>query len=352
MTPSRIKPFHQTLSDWYAAHGRHDLPWRQTQDPYHIYISEIMLQQTQVSTVLDRFYHPFLKRFPTLQHLADASEEAVLKQWQGLGYYSRARNVHKAAQLAAPELPDSYEGLIALPGIGQNTAHAILAFAFHKPYPVLEANVKRVIHRIFAIKQRDNKMLWQKAELLQNRQHPFDYNQAMMDVGAMICLPAAPQCERCPANIICQGKTHPQLYPEAKASKKVPTYEKNLILLRDRNARYYLTARTSKLLGGLYQFIEQERNEEELSFASRKLELRNMQHLGNVKHAYSHFKVEAKVYLAQWPEAMNAPDWYTREAIDALPLSKLDLKALALLPPCAPTPQRSAKKNAAITHQK
>ena len=136
---------HKAIQEWYATHGRKDLPWRNTKEPYHIYISEIMLQQTQVSTVLARYYFPFLKKFPTLSVLAKAPEVEVLKAWEGLGYYQRARNLHKAAKITAPQLPHTLEGLLALPGIGQNTAHAILAFAHHKPVPVLEANVKRVI---------------------------------------------------------------------------------------------------------------------------------------------------------------------------------------------------------------
>ncbi|MBY0354265.1 MAG: hypothetical protein K2Q12_00885, partial [Rickettsiales bacterium] len=144
-----MKPLHhQTIHDWYAAHGRHSLPWRLTRDPYAIYVSEIMLQQTQVATVLTRFYHPFLARFPTLQSLADASQEEVLKAWEGLGYYSRARNLHQAAKICAPTLPTTVEGLLELPGIGRNTAHAIAAFAYHQPVAVMEANVKRVLHRL------------------------------------------------------------------------------------------------------------------------------------------------------------------------------------------------------------
>ena len=189
-----LAEFHRKLHAWYEAHGRHDLPWRTTADPYAIYISEIMLQQTQVKTVLERFYFPFLKRFPTLQSLADAPQADVMKHWEGLGYYRRAANLHKAAKQAAPSMPDSVEGLLSLSGIGQNTAHAVAAFAYKLPVPVLEANVKRVVARIFALETPTPNQWWDAAWALLNTDNPFDYNQAMMDLGSAICTPKARAC--------------------------------------------------------------------------------------------------------------------------------------------------------------
>ena len=189
---SLYQHIHQTIQTWYGPHGRKELPWRQTDDPYLVYISEVMLQQTQVKTVLERYYFPFLEQFPTLTHLAEAQEQAVLKAWEGLGYYSRARNLHKAARQSAPALPAHYEGLLALPGIGQNTAHAILAFAFRKPVPVMEANVRRILYRFFAQKQATPQQLWELAFTLLDTAHPFEYNQAMMDIGAMVCTARSP----------------------------------------------------------------------------------------------------------------------------------------------------------------
>ena len=176
-----------------------------------------MLQQTQVATVLARFYEPFLNRFPTIATLAAASEQEVLQQWQGLGYYSRARNLHAAArQIVASSQPTDASGWRALPGIGQNTANAIAAFAHHQPVAILEANVKRVACRIFALQQPTPAQCWQAAEALLNPQQPFDHNQAMMDLGSQICTPRTPNCPQCPANTICQGKTAPEFFPQKK----------------------------------------------------------------------------------------------------------------------------------------
>ena len=158
-----VAVFHARLQQWYSNHGRHDLPWRNTSDPYAIYISEIMLQQTQVKTILERFYHPFLKKFPTVAALANAPEQEVLKAWEGMGYYRRAKYLHAAMKLAQTHMPNTVEALIALPGIGRNTAHAVAAFAYKQPVPVMEANVKRVIHRIFALKKAKDEELWAKA---------------------------------------------------------------------------------------------------------------------------------------------------------------------------------------------
>ncbi len=323
--------FHTKLQNWYAAHGRHDLPWRKTDNAYHIYLSEVMLQQTQVKTVLERFYEPFLDAFPTLKALADAPEDAVMKRWEGLGYYSRARNLHKAAKLAAPTLPDTYNELMALPGIGRNTAHAILAFAYRKPYPVLEANVKRLVHRIFALKERDEKQLWTHAEALLNRDSPFDYNQAMMDVGAMICTPKAPKCNECPANRICKGNAEPLAYPAPKAKKHTPERRKTLIALRDANGRYYLTPRQSRFLGGLYGFIELDENAGRLDLNGQAISLSQMQSLGSITQTYSHFKLLANVYTGAIKDAMNGPEWFSLQEVGALPLSGADRKVLALL---------------------
>jgi A/G-specific adenine glycosylase len=169
----------QSLLHWYDKNGRHDLPWRMTNNPYPIYISEIMLQQTQVKTVLERFYFPFLERFPTLTDLADAQLDDVLKMWEGLGYYTRAKNLHAAAQLCKGSLPTNAAELMQLPGIGRSTAHAIAAFAYREPLPIMDANVKRILHRYFALEEHDAKKLWGHAYTLFDTAHPFEFNQAI-----------------------------------------------------------------------------------------------------------------------------------------------------------------------------
>ncbi len=277
-----------------------------------------MLQQTQVKTVLERFYFPFLDRFPTLTSLAEADRQEVLKYWEGLGYYTRAANLHKAAQQAAPEMPRTIEGLLALPGIGQNTAHAVAAFAYHQPVAILEANVKRIVYRIFALTEAKDADLWQHAQSLLDHDHPFDYNQAMMDIGALICTKTAPKCHECPANIICQGKENPTAYPAKKAKKATPTRHKTIIVLQSGN-RYYLAQRTSRFLQGLYSFNEYDRSHP----------TDGLSYLGHVEQTYSHFHLDAEVYL-QSQQATGA-GWYTLAEIEQLPLSRAESKVVRLL---------------------
>ncbi|MFZ4541019.1 MAG: A/G-specific adenine glycosylase [Rickettsiales bacterium] len=322
-TPGQIKPaavrrFHIDLAAWYATHGRHDLPWRHTDDPYKIWLSEVMLQQTQVSTVLARFYDPFLKKFPTIQSLADAPRESVMKAWEGLGYYRRAGNLHEAAQKARNGMPKDVAGLLTLPGIGRNTASAIAAFAYHQPVAILEANVKRIISRIFALETPSENKLWSGAEQLLNREHPFDYNQAMMDIGATICTPKNPDCPACPANIICRGKVNPECYPTPKVKKQVPTREVIIHVREDASGRLFLEARDATLLGGLYGFPQTPYNNAKHRIASHD-EPRSVgssrvtpssgakRQLGTVTHAYSHFKLIGHVVYERLDTRPNSP---------------------------------------------
>ncbi|MBY0406475.1 MAG: A/G-specific adenine glycosylase [Rickettsiales bacterium] len=315
---------------WYEVHGRKDLPWRNTPDAYAIYVSETMLQQTQVKTVLDRFYGPFMARFPTLSALADAPQEDVLSVWQGLGYYSRARNMQKAAQACGGKLPEDVEALMALPGIGRNTAHAVAAFGFYKPYAVMEANVKRVLCRILALEAPVERELWQQAAALLDVKNPFDYNQAMMDVGAMVCTKRAPACGVCPASGICRGKDAPERYPAPKRAKAVKVRRETIWVVQDSKGRVYATPRETRFLHGLYHFAQTPADAETLRLEGRELaRLRAMQ-LGQVKQVYSHFTLEADVVLAQ-AGAVSGNGWYSREVLEDLPMSMAERKVLALL---------------------
>ena len=328
--PAELRTFHAALAQWYADHGRRDLPWRTVTDAYPIWISEVMLQQTQVATVLARFYHPFLEKFPTIESLAAARQESVLKAWEGLGYYTRARNLHKAAiamvnaaktnRRNRATLPDTVDGLLALSGIGRNTAHAILAFGYHRPVAILEANVKRVVARIFALETPTDIDLWQGAETLLNHATPFDYNQAMMDIGATICTPRSPACALCPANSICRGQTEPERYPTRKQKKPVPTRDVTITVLEDAKGRLHLATREEKLLGGLWGFPQSA-----LDIAAKGTPL------GNVTHVYSHFKLIGDVRHIRNATPAPGQQWFTREQIAALPLSKVDHKVLALV---------------------
>jgi A/G-specific adenine glycosylase len=322
--------FHQELHRWYASEGRRGLPWRNTSDPYAVYVSEIMLQQTQVATVLERFYFPFLERFPNLRALSNATREEVLKAWEGLGYYRRAGHLHEAAKQCAGKLPRTVEGLMQLPGIGRNTAHAVAAFAHHAPLAVMEANVKRVLSRIFAMKSPGEKELWEKAEALLDKAQPFDYNQAMMDLGALVCRPTSPRCGECPASIICKGKAAPESYPVPKVKKKTPVRHKHIVAFRNRRGEYYARPREGRLLGGLYQFVEMDAGATHATLAGKKFPLKRGARLGNIRQQYSHFTLEAEVSLIAAGDA-RGPHWHAPQQLYRLPFSKAEQKILALL---------------------
>ena len=312
----RYASTHTAIRDWYATYGRHDLPWRQTRDPYRIYLSEIMLQQTQVATVLERFYFPFLERFPTLADVAKAPEDAVLKAWEGLGYYTRARNLHKTARITGGVLPATAAELEQLPGIGRSTAAAIACFAWGEAVPILDANVRRILYRFFRRRQADTRSLWRMAERLFDAGRPYEHNQALMDIGSMLCTPRDPDCDACPLKDQCRGREHPERYPAPRAQKPRPVRRRTMLLYTD-GERYGLRKGDARLLGGLYGWPQVE--EEVVGHP-----------LGRVVHRYSHFTLEAEVVLTdERPEEPVV--LYTLGEIEALPLSGADRKALELL---------------------
>ncbi len=220
--PQTINTFQTTLIEWFEKFGR-DLPWRKTRNPYHILVSELMLQQTQVVRVEKEYYTQFLDKFPSLQILADAEEEDVVNAWEGLGYYNRAKNLHKIAQIIISEyhgeFPRDYDRILELPGIGKYTAGAILSFAFELDFPIVDTNVERIIKRIFLYKhkisspaQLDRK-IWEVSEALLIKGNAWTFNQAILDFGALICIALKPRCNKCPMRPICK-------YFQTKISKK------------------------------------------------------------------------------------------------------------------------------------
>jgi A/G-specific adenine glycosylase len=203
--------FQTALLSWFQSHQR-DLPWRRTKDPYKIWLSEIMLQQTQVATVIP-YYERWLEKFPTLRSVSDASEDKILKTWEGLGYYSRARNFHSACKEVISKyngkVPEDIERIQQLPGIGRYTAGAVLSIAYDKPVPLVDGNVIRVLARIFAIQKNpktDPKVFWELAESLVPQENAGDFNQALMELGATVCTPNNPSCLICPVNSFCLAK--------------------------------------------------------------------------------------------------------------------------------------------------
>ncbi len=316
---SIYREIHANILSWYQQHGRVTLPWRNSSSAYEIYLSEIMLQQTQVKTVLERFYFPFLEKFPTFKDVASAPVDDVLKAWEGLGYYTRARNLHKTAQMTAGELPTSAKALEELSGIGKSTAHAVACFAFDEPLPILDANVKRILHRFFALEKRHDKTLWELAHQLFDKNNAYIYNQTMMDIGALICTHKNPNCNACPFESKCQGKENPLLYPEKKVKKTKPVRERFMIIYHH-NDRYALSQNDTKLLGGLWAFEQQD---------SFDISEKSLTELGDFVHHYTHFRLDAKVLLIH--KKIKNKTYFSFQQIDKLALSGADRKALVLL---------------------
>lgn len=331
LSAKSLRSFHRRLHKWYAANGRKALPWRNTKDAYKIYVSEIMLQQTQVKTVLERYYAPFLKRFPSLKLLAEAPQSDVLAAWEGLGYYNRAINLHKTAKLCKKTgLPKDIDALEKLPGIGRNTACAVAAFAYHQPVPVMEANVRRVLARIYAIRNPTLKALWQKAELLLDADNPYDYNQAMMDIGATVCTKTSPKCTHCPASTICAGKFSPQSFPQPKEKAKVPVRTKNIVVFMNDKNKIYASARKGRFLAGLYHFIEAEKGPKTIVFEGKRYGFKSHNKIGAIRQQYSHFTLEADVYLIKAGK-LQGKNWYRIKQFRTMPKSMVENKILGLL---------------------
>ncbi|WP_029408384.1 A/G-specific adenine glycosylase [Thiomicrorhabdus sp. Milos-T2] len=281
MLEKQTNPFSQQLLSWFDTFGRHDLPWQQNINPYRVWVSEIMLQQTQVKTVIP-FYEKFMQSFPALSDLARASQEEVLSHWAGLGYYARGRNLHKAAQLImenhAGVFPGEFEEILALPGIGRSTAGAILAISLQQRFAILDGNVKRVLSRYFAIegwpgeKIIENKM-WLLAEELTPQQRFNDYTQAIMDLGATVCKRSKPNCEQCPVKSGCGAFKANQVsvYPFKKPKKDKPTKQAWLLINQNSQGEICLEQRPQKgIWGGLWSFPEFESYQACLDFLAQK----------------------------------------------------------------------------------
>jgi A/G-specific adenine glycosylase len=259
--------FTRRLLAWHRRHGRHDLPWQRTRDPYRVWVSEIMLQQTQVATVIP-YYERFLARFPDVGALARARLDTVLHHWTGLGYYARARHLHAAAkQIVARyrgRFPRTLEDVTALPGIGRSTAGAILAFAFDQPHPILDGNVKRVLTRFHAIDapvtHRDTEtLLWQLASRHTPRAQVARYTQAIMDLGATLCARAKPRCADCPVAQDCAARKlgTPERFPVRGAKRARPLRHTVMLMIRDRRGQVLLARRPTRgLWGGLWSLPE------------------------------------------------------------------------------------------------
>lgn len=259
--------FSKSLLTWFDQHGRHDLPWQKNPTPYRVWVSEIMLQQTQVATVIP-YYQAFIKKFPSLTKLANAPLNDVLHLWTGLGYYARARNLHKCAAILQNQykgrFPTEIEALVALPGIGRSTAGAILSISLNKRAPILDGNVKRVLARFHQVEGWSGSptvqtILWEYAEKYTPKNRIADYTQAIMDLGATICTRTKPTCESCPLKKQCGAFINQQttLFPFSKPKKILPVKKIHLLLLINSKKHIWLEQRpASGIWGGLWSFPE------------------------------------------------------------------------------------------------
>jgi A/G-specific adenine glycosylase len=302
-----VKPteFRRRLLRWFDRHGRKTLPWQSRRTPYRVWISEIMLQQTRVSTVIP-FYRRFLGRFPSLRSLAEAPLDDVLHHWTGLGYYARARNLQKAAQEIVREhggrFPRTLDQVSALPGIGRSTAGAILSLACGQRHPILDGNVKRVLARLHAVTGPVNETatlatLWDLAEQYTPQTRVADYTQAIMDLGATVCLPRKPLCEECPVSRACIGGQNgdPERYPGKATRKTLPERRTIMLIVHDPAANAVLMERRppSGIWGGLWSFPEhsaRDRDTLQRWFRSQYgFRIRLDGDRPEIRHSFSHF---------------------------------------------------------------
>lgn len=389
-----LKAYHKALLSWYDKNGRKNLPWRTFGTPlcderlrgidaaYGVYISEIMLQQTQVNRVLENFYFPFLQKFPNLQSLANADESEILKAWQGLGYYSRARNLKLCATSCVARfnghLPENVSELTRLEGIGAYTAGAIACFGYKKAVGFIDGNIKRVFSRLFALANPTQSLLQSKANELLCEQNAFDYNQALIDLGALVCTPKLARCALCPLDEWCAGKNAPQKYPQ---SKKVEYERLNLSLFVVRlGDKIALQKSKQNLYKGLYnlpqmqarqsfEFSHKQTRDFEFSnelantcefngkqanarkfddkgqkFSGKRLEFgeKELKFIGEFKHSYTKYRINARVYELEFDEnlqdlkpfkeclggLLSECEFLPLKVLRTLPLSNLTLKAL------------------------
>ncbi|PKF61823.1 A/G-specific adenine glycosylase [Psychromonas sp. psych-6C06] len=303
--------FNQRIVDWHAQHGRKTLPWQIDKSLYKTWISEVMLQQTQVATVIP-YFNKFMRAFPTVAYLANAPIDEVLHHWTGLGYYARARNLHKAAQTIRDqfngEFPEEFDEVIALSGIGRSTAGAILSLTLGKNFAILDGNVKRVLTRHQAIEgwtgeKRVENRLWQLAEHLTPTNKANIFNQAMMDMGAMICTRSKPKCNECPVSDDCIALKNDSMtqYPTPKAKKKIPAKSAVMLVVCEKGEAIQLQQRPPVgIWGGLWCFPEFSSIEEAITHLDTQGVVNYQKsELNTFRHTFSHFHFDITPLLIE-----------------------------------------------------
>lgn len=334
--------FASRLVAWQRKHGRHALPWQQDITPYRVWVSEIMLQQTQVATVIP-YFERFMTRFPTVAALASAPLDEVLHHWSGLGYYARARNLHRAAEILVTkhggEFPAAFDEVMALPGIGRSTAGAILAISRDLRHPILDGNVKRVLTRCFAVDGWPDApavlaQLWTLADTLTPRRGVATYTQAIMDLGATVCTRRQPACDRCPVADLCRAQAAGTVaqYPSPRPRKTLPERTVHIVVAGCPSGRWLLARRpTQGIWGGLWSFPEIDAAED----AAQWCAMRGMRTLGSadalapVVHTFTHFRLT----LQPWRVRVKNPASGVRENDDLRWFDPAGPSALGLAAP-------------------
>ena len=369
-TDKEKKEFQDQFIQWYEQEKR-NLPWRYNRDPYRIWISEIMLQQTRVDTVIDYFYR-FMEWFPTIEELANAPEEKLLKAWEGLGYYSRARNIQAAAKQIMSEfdgkMPQTPEEISSLKGIGPYTTGAIASIAFGLPEPAVDGNVMRVVSRLFCIeadiaKASSRKIFDEAMRKIIDEKHPGEFNQAMMDLGSAICTPTSPKCETCPIQAFCLANKRgiQTSFPvKTKKAKPKDVYYISAALQNHSGAYYFEERDSQKLLANMWTFPMMEVTQEEyerlkkewetkpeidlfddlvaeeeqnLPFEKQELFVWQTRHLGEVTHIFSHLKWHVLLFYGRATEGAEqeftenkTSKWLKPDAFDSVVFPKVQMK--------------------------
>jgi A/G-specific adenine glycosylase len=328
------RSFAAKMLKFYDQMGRKDLPWQSNKSAYSVWVSEIMLQQTQVKTVIP-YYLKFLKSFPNVEALANAHVDQVLQHWAGLGYYSRARNLHQCAKMVVDEyqgeFPRTLEEIIKLPGIGESTGGAILSLAYRLPEAILDGNVKRVLARVFLVEgwyglSSVSKTLWQLSRQYTPKTRTGEFNQAMMDLGASLCSRNQPVCCECPLNKDCaahlQNKTIE--FPHRKPKKKIPTKQAIMLLSQNSQGQILLVKRPpSGIWGGLWSLPELQAGTND-SNTDAKDEMQDLKHFDDFKHTFSHYHLQVKVVSGhsaiQGVEETFTAAWHNIDQLEDLAL--------------------------------
>ncbi len=346
----QVKSIIKKLLDWYDSNHR-KLPFRLTNDPYKIWISEIMLQQTQINTVIP-YYNNWVKKYPTLNHVAKAKFSELLKRWEGLGYYARCNNFHKSSKIVLHlykgVIPQDYKQFIALPGVGEYTAAAVLSIAFDQKIPAIDGNVKRIMSRYLGIKNttpKNYKWIKNKLKSWIPSQRPGDFNQAMMDLGSIICRPKKPNCNKCPIKKNCVGylNNNPEKYPIKLVKKKTPNFTVVVGLIWRKDKFYIQKRDINSMLGGLWEFPGGKiSNDESLITALEKKvknecgsEIKVNEKIGVIKHKYSHFSITMHGFNCK-EKSKIAPfekehRWINSKQIDQFAFPKANHKLFSII---------------------